>query len=63
MECSTTTREAAMDDVDAFTATVIPLLHEGIVGRHNVDIARHQQQRGKAPQQAAHGGMTSHTNT
>ena len=31
--------EAAMDDVDAFTATVVPLLHDDIVGLHNGDIA------------------------
>jgi ketosteroid isomerase-like protein len=30
--------EAAMDDVDAFTATVVPLLHDDIVGLHNGDI-------------------------
>ena len=28
-----------MDDVDAFTETVIPLLHEDIVGLHNGDLA------------------------
>ena len=27
-----------MDDVDAFTATVLPLLHDDIVGLHNGDI-------------------------
>ena len=30
--------EAAMDDVDAFTATVVPLPNEDIVGLHNGDI-------------------------
>ena len=28
-----------MDDVDAFTATVVPLLHDDIVGLYNGDIA------------------------
>ena len=28
-----------MDDVDAFTASVVPLLHDDVVGLHNGDIA------------------------
>jgi len=28
-----------MDDVDAFTATVVPLLHDDVVGLHNGDVA------------------------
>jgi len=30
--------EAAVNDVDDFTATVVPLLHDDIVGLHNGDI-------------------------
>src|SRR6478735_320996 len=38
MDRSATAREPTMDDVEAFTATVIPLLREDIVGLHNGDI-------------------------
>jgi len=31
-------QEAVMDDVDAFTSTVLPLLREDIIGLHNGDI-------------------------